>query len=992
MQNMLKKILKTIFLMVILGVSVRTVAFAANPTPTEEGDKAKLSTAAKLKKMIAVKARESVEGAKTSLKGAKPSAIKAKVTASVEGAKKSVKDAKSLVSGEKGASPDKPAEKAPEKTAEKTPEEIQKAKPLPETPEEKAKKEAAKTPEQREAEKVAAEKEAAKTPEQREAEKVAAAKEAAKTPGQKAIDYLKDPEYLAKTPAQKIEYLMKTALQLGGESEDPGDKGYWDKKFQNWGGALAKKMSGISVPIMEKALRFNQAVKDSPAGKLERWGKDKSRSVKSDMYKMLPGGRSRREVEDERQTSEAEKKRAGLIEQYKQSGMSPEDAKEEAKKKIEEDINKATEEQLDKIAAKKISDIAAKDPKKYVKMMSNVAKKLAEGGAKEGTKKELTEGEKKYKDLLDKVTANVKLSSGEIAKLLENPTTKNLLMRDVLKEEIKDGLKTTWYENYQDASQKRRQKFASLKMQGPVIAISGLVQVAAALIGREVSKAVKNMYNTPEGEKTLEVGQAEVSYGVDKLTPEDQKNMDSLQKLAAFYSTMDVKFKNTLSKFDYEDTVFQTAEKVKYSGGEMTAGMALLFDYKGPGNIADGLTPILVRFYPMEIAGEPIDPVQVLAGVGNLNSLELIAAMRSCRPDVIFFIKAISLLNTANKKFTDLGQRQEFLSEQMNLLFARFLRTVDDDATRRANIIEKDYEKWDPVYMDNPAECFGTAPKVLRNFMSNLTVDTLDEDGKVAKLSFEEYIIDQFGEFDDVVNVEFEGDVDYDVEEQELDDKEVKLRLFAIFSRALDDVLRIEKELLEEKAPVTIKDAQEKEHTLDCKKFYMDVTKDAFSSLQNIQKKFIDATVEYASDMTDADNLKAYNSAYKAYMGALDAYTKAALEFRKKVCFYPFEKTLGYEPERVLDFVKRECKRTYQEAKHKEFFLSVLPKAFEPFAENFPFTVQDLLTYSQEAGPVKSPGRLFIAEMLPQISEKSERKKLCLKIPDVNRHQNKNLR
>ena len=564
-------------------------------------------------------------------------------------------------------------------------------------------------------------------------------------------------------------------------------------------------------------------------------------------------------------------------------------------------------------------------------------------------------------------------------KLLENPVTKNLLMRQVLKEEIKEDLKTTWYEKYQEDSQNRRQKFMNSKTQGIGLAISGLVQVAALFIGKEVEKAAKNMYLEPEVAKdkaSSEVEQAEVSYGVEKLTPEDQKNMDILNKLADFYSAIDVRFKKVISKFDYENTVFQTAQKVKYSGGEFIAGMTLLFDYKGAGNIADGLTPIVVRFYPMEISGDVIDPAQALIGVGNVDSLELISAMRSGRPDLIFFIKAISLLNTANKNFTDVAKRQVFLGEQMNLLFARFIRTVDEDATRRANIIEKDDEKWDSVYMDNPAECFGSAPRVLRDFMAELTVDTLDSNGKVVKISFEEYIIDQFNEFDDVFNVEFEGDADYEEEPQEFDDSEVKLRLFAIFSRALDDVLRLEKELFEEKTPVKIKDAQGKDQMFDGKKFYMEVTKVAFSNLQKVQKKFLDATVEYGADMTDANSLKAYSLAYKDYMSALDIYSKAELEFRKKVSFYPFEKTLGYAPERILDFVKRECKRTYQESENKEYFRSVLPSVFEPFASNFPFSTQDILKYSQEPGAVKSPVRLFVVETLPQAPEKKELKKV----------------
>ncbi|MFH1254547.1 MAG: hypothetical protein V1646_03890 [bacterium] len=938
MQKMLKKILKIVFLLVFLDVSVWDYAMASQAVPADAGDMAKLSALAKLKKGIAAKARESIQGAKDSIEGAKSTlkGVKAVVTG-----KQSVKG---FVAEQQKATKEKAVKEAVEKAAEK------------------AAEEAKKTPEQKAAEKEAAEKEAAL---------------ASKTP-QERIAYLQDPSYLAKTPAQKIAYLMKTALQLGGESEDPADKGYWDRIFLEKGEKIAARMAKVSVPIMEKALKLNQAFKDSRVGQLQKKANDVSRSVKADMYKLLPGNKSRKDIEEERATPEAKKKHASLVAKYMQSGMSEEDAQKEAQRNIQEEIDKAVEDQLDKIAAKKISDIEAQNPKKYATIMSRVAKKLAEGEEKESMGKEKTEGEKKYKELLDKVKENVKLSSSEIEKLLENPGTKNLLMRQVLKEEIKEGLKTTWYGKYQDDLQKRRQKFMSTKIQGVGLAISSLVQMAALLIGKEVEKAAKDMYLKPEvvvDKKSSEIEQAEVSYGVDKLTPEDQKNMDILNKLADFYSAMDVRFKSVISKFDYEDTVFQTAQKVKYSGGVFTAGMTLLFDYKGAGNIADGLTPVVVGFYPMEIAGDAIDPAQALVGVGNVDALELVSAMRSCRPDLIFFIKAISLLNAANKKITDVAQRQAFLSEQMNLLFARFIRTVDDEATRRANIIEKDDEKWESVYMDNPAECFGSAPKVLRDFMQELTVDTLDADGKVVKISFEEYIIDQFNEFDDVINVEFEGDVDYEVEAQDLDDTEVRLRLYAIFSRALDDVLRLEKELFEEKSPVKIQDAQGKEQIFNSKKFYMDVTKVAFNNLQKLQKKFLDATVEYGSDMTDANNLKAYNSAFKDYMSALDAYSKAELEFRKKVTFYPFEKTLGYAPERVLDFVKRECKRAYQEAENKEYFRSVLPKVFEPFSRNFPFSVQDLLKYSQEPGAVKSPVRLFVAETLPQVPEKTESKK-----------------
>ncbi len=644
---------------------------------------------------------------------------------------------------------------------------------------------------------------------------------------------------------------------------------------------------------------------------------------------------------------QAAKKRASENLQEVNKKITPEDIESATKDKLKAAI---ADEELAKKAAKKMAELEKSNPEKVIKMKAEIAQDLAKGG-------------KKYGALLEKVKEKTKLEDSDIKQLLEDPGTKYLLMRDVAKEEIKENMKKTLSDRISEAfeTEKLNAALNNNKAIGIALVAGALLTVAVGLIEKQVTQSIDNYYATFKGETPpgLDLG-GQSTYGSDQLTPEDQKNMDALDKLATFYSTMDVRFKNTLSKFDYDDIVFQTAEKLNYAGGAMTAGIALLFDYKDAGNIAEGLTPIVVRFYPMHVSGNSIDPMQAMAGVTNVDVLELVTSLRSCSPDVVFFVKAISLLNNANKKIANLTQRQAFLSAQMNLLFARLLRTVDDVATQRANSIEPDEDKWESVYVHSPAQCFGTAPKVLRDFMADLTVDTFDQNGSATKVSFEQYIIDKFATFDSAINVKFEGDSDYQPDNQTLDNSAVRQRLFAIFSRALDDVLRLEKEMMDAKGPVKIIDAQANVQMLDCKKFYADVTLVASNNLKKVQAKFIDATVEYAADMTDAANLNTYNSAYTDYMNALDAFTKAALEFRKEASFYPFEKTLGYEPERILDFIKRECKRAYQNAKNKKNFTSVLPKVFAPFADNFPFSAQDLLKYSQEPGPVKSPARLVV--------------------------------
>ncbi len=1044
MQNMFKKILNWVLLIVILEAIFSKYALAAMEDLADAGKMAKAARSAKastpskdapkdvpktftqkLKDSLNIKAKfqQSIAGAKASIKGASPTAIKAKVAASVGGAKPVEK------------APEKTPEKAPEKTpAEKEAEkQAQLSKPLPSTPQ-------AATQE--------------KTPAEKEAEKQAQTKK---------------PLPAVPRTANAVTDLIKRQFSLFGDSEDPSDKGFWDKQFLKLGTYIATKFPNLSVPIMERSLKINKGFKNSPVGKFQERANKLSRDFKADVYNLIPLNKrsfvsksDKKDIEKMRGTQQwremSEKVRKDMISEYVRGGMS----EAEATKKVGSDPLKEvakvelTREYLDGVIARdqekytadleQIRQDLAQGSQKYIRLAESAAgRKLSQAELKEMLKDEgfakglmyehvkqvvqLEEANRKnIADKIDKATQSALIAEVEnrnleaaVAKKIEELRTKNpnkfaqmvgeeiekrvesgslnrediaKLLQDpefaknILADNVKEDLKKTWVSKYQDWTQEMRQKAASFQALGIGAIISLPMFLLGLLVKKEITKSANQFISDagkikPAGLDLKEQSSKEDIYGSSELTPEDQKNMDALAKLAAFYSTFDEKFKKVLASFDYESTVFQTTEKVKYAGGNLTAGMVLLFDYKGVGNIAESLAPIVVRFYPMHIDGNPIDPNQALVGVSNFDALELITSLRSCDPDVLFLMKAISLINYANKKFTDLSKKQSFLNEQMNMLFMRLLRTVDEEATRRANIIEKDETKWESVYMKSPAQCFQSAPKVIRDFIADLTVDGLDEDGKESKFSFEEYVINQFAKFDDVLNVDFEGDVDYDEDdEQALDDSDLSQRILAIFSRALDDVLRIEKELLKKTDPITIKDALGKSSQLNCKKFYMDVTKNAFDNLQKAQAKIIDATIDYAADMTNADGAKLYNSAYKNYMAALDAYSKSALEVRKKVSFYPFEKTLGYEVERVFDFVKRECKRAYQKAENKKYFTSILPKIFEPFAGNFPFSTQDILGYSQEPGPVKSPVRLFVAETLPQESENSKSEEVADKTPE----------
>lgn len=684
------------------------------------------------------------------------------------------------------------------------------------------------------------------------------------------------------------------------------------------------------------------------------------------LYGIYPSERSKPEWEKRAKELEAQ-------------GKTP----EEAERVIKEEIEKATAAEVDKAAESILKDKITEE-----KVNAKVEKRIAEEGDRRIAEIEKilrkdknlvvrrlksvadwafvrgkADERAKYKSMLQKLAAKREgeeaLSKAEFKALMQDPNVRRELIEAAIKEEIKDDLKLSWYGKTKALSDKLRQKSASVQAMMWSVMLQSLMSGISVLISKVVANATSRQVALAGGVQAKKIIEAESTYGSDELTPEDQKNMDAIDKLAVFYSNFDEKFKSVLNELTYNSRTFQTTEKLNFAGGTLTAGISVLFDYQGAGDVSQGLTPVFVRFYPLEIMGNPIDPMQVLVGVSDIESLELIAFLRAVSPDVIFFIKVISLFNTANKKYSDLVQRDAFFTEQINLLFMRFLRTVDDVATRRANIIEKDPEKWDSVYMKKPAKCFQSAPKALRNFLADLSVDTFDKDGKKIKISFEQYIVNKFEAFDDVLDIQFEGDVDFEVEVRELDDAQVRVQLLAIFMRALSDVLRIEKELVETSDSVTIIDAKDKPQKFDSKKFYITSTQVAFDQLQKVQVEFVDATIDYAADLTDATVVKRYNAVFNEYLKTLAAYSKSTLEFRKKTCFYPFEKTLGYEPERVFDFVKRECKRTYQESKNKAFFISVLPKVFEPFAGNFPFSDQDILQYSQEPGPVKSPVKIL---------------------------------
>lgn len=1002
MQIMLKKILNVGLLSIFCVAFCSKYLLAAGDDAADTAKMAKAAKAAsapkeapksftqKLKDSLNVKAKiqQSIAGAKASIKGASPSAIKAKIAASVRGAK--------------------PVEKTPEKPPEKTQAEkeaerkAQLAKPLPSTPQTATQEK--KVPDK------ASEKEATKPTVKELIKQQFSLFGDSEDPADKSFwdkQFLKLGTAIATRFPNLSVPIMQRALKINEGFKD-SPVGRFQARANKFSRDFKADIYNL-IPSGKRSFISKSAKRDIEKLRGTQQWRDMSEKVRRDMIseyvrggmpeaeatkivgsdplkevakveltrEYLDGviardpGKFTADLEQIRQDLDQGSKKyirlaesaagrklsqAELKEMLKDEGFTKSlmyehvkqvvQLEEANRKNIADKIDKATQSaliaevenrNLEAAVAKKIEELRTKNPNKFAQMVGEEIEKRVESGS---------------------------LNREDIAKLLQDPE----FAKNILADNVKEDLKKTWVSRYQDWTQEMRQKAASFQALGIGAIISLPMYLLGLLVKKEITKSANQFISEagkikPAGLDLKDQASKEDIYGSSELTPEDQKSMDALAKLATFYSSFDEKFKKVLASFDYESTIFQTTEKVNYAGGSLTAGMVLLFDYKGVGNIAESLAPIVVRFYPMHIDGNPIDPNQALIGVSNFDALELITSLRSCDPDVLFLIKVISLINTANKKFTDLAKKQSFLNEQMNMLFMRLLRTVDEEATRRANIIEKDEEKWESVYMKSPAQCFQSAPKVMRDFIADLTVNVLDEDGKESKLSFEEYVINQFSKFDDVLSVDFEGDVDYDEEDDHvLDASDLSERILAIFSRALDDVLRIEKELLKKTEPITIKDALGKSSQLNCKKFYMDVTKKAFDNLQKAQAKIIDATIDYAADMTNADGAKLYNAAYKNYMMALDTYSKSALEFRKKVCFYPFEKTLGYEAERVFDFVKRECKRAYQKAENKKYFISILPKIFEPFAGNFPFSAQDLLGYSQESGPVKSPVRLFVDE------------------------------
>ena len=100
---------------------------------------------------------------------------------------------------------------------------------------------------------------------------------------------------------------------------------------------------------------------------------------------------------------------------------------------------------------------------------------------------------------------------------------------------------------------------------------------------------------------------------------------------------------------------------------------------------------------------------------------------------------------------------------------------------------------------------------------------------------------------------------------------------------------------------------------------------------------------------------KAYQANEKEFLAAAADHDLVALNFRKKVCAYLFDRTQGLEPETIIDFIARESKRYYRYAKDKAAFEVDLPKVFALFAPNFPFTADDILKYAKDPGPIKHP-------------------------------------
>jgi hypothetical protein len=488
-----------------------------------------------------------------------------------------------------------------------------------------------------------------------------------------------------------------------------------------------------------------------------------------------------------------------------------------------------------------------------------------------------------------------------------------------------------------------------------------MINVIGNLITAKIRAQESNYTNwdmMTKGE-TVE-GEAIVFDTGESISKQELKTLDLLTEVVKYYITFDARFKETLKTIDYYSKSFVVGQKVTYGGNAASAGVSVLFKYTGAGDPAVGLVPVAVKAYPTHILGQFLSQRELLNSITNLDTMELVAALTRNAPEVVFFLKVLALFNTANSQYSDIDKRIQFLNDELRLIYIRLMRTIDFASTTYLNAFEPDETRWETIYIKTPGQCFKNAPQIIRDFVAEIEVDVIPEQsGGESRLSFEEYLINQFEIFDKLRKIKFDGDVDYVLPSDKFSEKGVEDYLFALFIRVLNEVSQLEEYFAIDTDPVEFIDKEGVSKTLVGKNLFEQTISGKLKAFRSSQNKLIDAAMDFAGDPMSQELEDALRAAEDDLSEASEEIEKVTLEFRKYMSLYPYERTLGYKPERILDVMMRECKRAYQNAKNQRAFTGIFSKVYGLFAKSFPISEKDLLEYAQNSEPIKPPIKIL---------------------------------
>jgi len=805
-----------------------------------------------------------------------------------------------------------------------------------------------------------------------------------------------------KTPAEaaKLEELKKlfdAEFTQKSSPVDPYDRSPLEKVAGKIGWIVACKTPGAKR-LMETSIGIHRKIDNSQLGRFSKKMNDNAAAFKSSVYRkfmdksLVKDSEVNAALKAPETTQQFEKE----LQEKVQSKLQEEDRAKIVKKLTDEEAAKGTKiddvvkARIQADAEKQVAKTYSDDDKKRVELAikgdfeksfeenfkRGFANSKLEKEADEKLKTMAKEDPEKYQKELIKIGKAMGMKSSEVKALLENPQKQEdvkrvEVLREKMMEEVKSDLKKTWIAKFQDLGSDARnfsQKPTVIGMALVGSTIFGLIvgQVQNLIekkgMAENISEnfkqeALQNVLDSEAKEK-FKMQQPAPGQDDSSLTGE-QVMLNGIKSVFNFYSQFDEIFIKVLKVYGYNDKYFNVLSKLTFPGGSVSAGAAILFGYPGAGNIATGFTPVPIKVFPIQIMGQAFSVESIITSIVNEAAVDLVVDLIAGSPETVFCIKVISLLNTANKTISNPEKRVEFLNNEMNLLYARFVKTVSDKETARSNALEPDDDKWEPVYFKYPVQCLQSVSKVIRNMIKDMYVDGVkDENGNPGRVSFEQYLVDRFEVFDEMNKVEFEGDLKYEESSEQLNDGAVESTLFAIFLRAFNEILMLESDLMKKDESVEIKGILGKIQQIVGKVYFQQVTQNAFDKLQAVQAEFIGVMVDSANDFENPDMQKAYQSAEVKYKAAFDAYMQATLKYRRTMCFYSYERTLGIEPERVFDFITRECQRTYRKAINKTNYDAILTKIFKLYAPNFSFTVKDLLGYAKSEEAIKPTVRM----------------------------------